>query len=458
MKKSTLCAAAVLLSAFTMMACVSCGGEALEEKVPHFNNPIYSIVANNSGTRVGEADPWVYKHTDGYYYYSASYGSTFDQIRIRRAKSIDLLDSNDESEVATIVKPQTGNFSGVRTYLWAPEIHYIDGTWYLFFTAVCNDNTDAAYSTSVWAVKNYVAKCEGNDPMTGSWSLCGRVRMVYGDTVDEAKLEDSSDVNYMDLSLFRHAGDGAQPWIMNLDGTPVKIGDQWYFAWAQNIYDDGWADEGDSGDSCITYGGVDHPDVGGTGAWSSILIGKVVPGSDFTRVTNVRPVTSPQYLWECGKEVYDENGQVNSPAFESQLVRSPTVNVNEGPAFLHRNGKVFLIFSASACDATYCLGMLTADENADLCDPKSWTKSEKPVFTSSVRNKVFGVGHCSFTTYKGYDVIVYHARQWAGLYSYWGRTNNFTKATEGLQDPYRTGRAKVFTWNEDGTPNFGEAE
>lgn len=457
LKKNILGAASVLVSAFMTVACVSCN-EKVEEKVPTFANPIYSLVASNSSTRVGEADPWVYKHSDGYYYYCASYGNTFDRIQLRRAKTIDLLDSADSAEVATIITPKTGNFAKITTYLWAPEIQYIEGAWYLFFTANCNDSSDPAYSGGPWAVKNYIAKCEDDDPLSGEWKLVGRMRAVKGDTIVESELDSSEDANTMDVTLFRYAGDTAQNWIMNLDGTAFKVNGQWYFAWAENLYDGGWADEGASGDGVLTFGGVDHPNGANTGAWSSIIIGKVADdenGSpDFTRITNATPISAPQYKWEWGEEVYDENGEINS--FE--MKHSPSVNVNEGPAVLVRNGKVFLVFSASACDASYCLGMLTADQTADLCNAESWSKSATPVFTTSVSNGVYGPGHCSFTTYKGYDVIVYHARQWPGLYSYYGRTNNYKETSEGLSDPYRTGRAKVFTWNDDGTPNFGEAE
>ncbi|MBB5219129.1 GH43 family beta-xylosidase [Treponema rectale] len=453
MKKSIFGVVSALLSVYMLTACVSCNEEA-ETAVPAFANPIYSLVSGYGSTRVGEADPWVYKHSDGYYYYTASYGSSFDRIQLKRAKTIDLLDSGDSAEVTTIVTPKSGNFAKVASYLWAPEIHYIDGTWYLFFTGVCYDSTDAAYSTSVWAVKNYVAKCSSSDPMTGEWTLAGRVRAVKGSTFDASALEDSSDVNKMDLTLYRYAGDTAQAWIMNLDGTPFKVGDQWYYAWAEYVYDGGWADEGESGDGILTFGGREHIDGAGTGAWSAILMGKVVDGSDFTQVTDVRPVTAPEYAWEWGEEVYDENGEINS----FDMAHSALVNVNEGPAILQRNGKIFLIYSASACDASYCLGMLSIDADGDLLDASKWTKSETPVFTSSVGNGIYGPGHCSFTTYKGYDVIVYHARTWPKLYSYYGRTNNFTTASDGLSDPYRTGRAKVFTWNKDGSPNFGEAE
>lgn len=456
MKKSITNIISVLLGTYMLTACVSCNEEK-ETVVPTFANPIYSLTAGYGSTRVGEADPWVYRHSDGYYYYTASYGSTFNQIQIKRAKTIDLLDSSSDAEVATIITPGAGNFASIQTYLWAPELHYIDGNWYLFFTATCNETGNPAYRTSEWAVKNYVAKCTDDDPLTGTWDLCGRVRAVKGKVFDETALDDTSNADKMDLTLYQKAGDtGPYAWMMNLDGTAFKVKGQWYYAWAQNVYDGSWADEGEAGDTVLTVGGIDHISGTGNNGWSSILIGKVVEGSDFTQITETRVISAPRYTWEWGEEVYDEKGRVNS--FEDTIARSPTVNVNEGPAILMRNGKIFLVYSASACDATYCLGMLTADIDSDLLDVNSWSKSEKPVFTTSVRNSVYGPGHCSFTTYKGYDVIVYHARQWPKLYSFYGRNNNYTVATEGLQDPYRTGRAKVFTWNSDGTPNFGEAE
>ena len=40
--------------------------------------------------------------------------------------------------------------------------------------------------------------------------------------------------------------------------------------------------------------------------------------------------------------------------------------VNEGPAVIKHNGKIFLTFSASATGACYCVGMLTAEEDFDL--------------------------------------------------------------------------------------------
>jgi GH43 family beta-xylosidase len=120
--------------------------------------------------------------------------------------------------------------------------------------------------------------------------------------------------------------------------------------------------------------------------------------------------------------------------------------VNEGPAVLVRNGRVFLTYSASATDAHYCMGMLTAGADADLLDPRSWAKSPEPVFQSSPRNGQWGPGHNSFTTTPDgrTDILVYHARTYRDI------------AGDPLHDPNRHTRAQPIRWRADGSPDFGE--
>ena len=43
--------------------------------------------------------------------------------------------------------------------------------------------------------------------------------------------------------------------------------------------------------------------------------------------------------------------------------------VNEGPAVIQKDGKVFMTYSASDTGVHYCMGMMTADADADLLDP-----------------------------------------------------------------------------------------
>jgi len=119
--------------------------------------------------------------------------------------------------------------------------------------------------------------------------------------------------------------------------------------------------------------------------------------------------------------------------------------VNEGPAVLIRNGRVFVTFSASATDARYAVGLLTADENANLLDARSWTKSPNPVFTTNAETRRFGPGHNSFTVAEDgrTDVLVYHARDYRDI------------TGDPLFDPNRHTRVQKLYWNEDGTPAFG---
>ena len=116
--------------------------------------------------------------------------------------------------------------------------------------------------------------------------------------------------------------------------------------------------------------------------------------------------------------------------------------VREGPATLHRNGHIFLIYSmCGATEPDYRLGMLVADENADLADPSVWKQYPKVVFARDDAAKVYGPGHCTFFTSPDgrQDWIAYHA-----------------KTTAEITYADRTARAQRFTWNPDGTPTLGQ--
>ena len=119
--------------------------------------------------------------------------------------------------------------------------------------------------------------------------------------------------------------------------------------------------------------------------------------------------------------------------------------VNEGPAFLRRNGRVFISYSASATDANYCMGLLWADEAADLLDATAWHKAPQPVFATDAAAGQYGPGHNSFTTSQdGHtDLLVYHARNYRDIVG------------DPLNDPNRHARVQAFGWNADGLPDFG---
>lgn len=115
--------------------------------------------------------------------------------------------------------------------------------------------------------------------------------------------------------------------------------------------------------------------------------------------------------------------------------------VREGPVVLQRNGKLFLTYSA--CDTgkpDYKLGMLIADEGADVLNPKSWVQHPTPIFERNDAAGVFGPGHHGFFKSPDgkEDWIVYHAKT-ASEYTYAGRTT----------------RTQQFRWTAKGLPDFG---
>jgi GH43 family beta-xylosidase len=143
-------------------------------------------------------------------------------------------------------------------------------------------------------------------------------------------------------------------------------------------------------------------------------------------------ISTPEYPWEKVGDLVKRN----------QVIDMPHVDVNEGPEILEHDGKIILIFSASGCWTDYYeLGMAVASADSNLLDPASWKKSATPVFWQSPEAQVYGPGHNTFFKSPDgkQDWILYHANPAAG---------------EGCGEN-RSPRAQPFTWNADGTPNFG---
>lgn len=134
---------------------------------------------------------------------------------------------------------------------------------------------------------------------------------------------------------------------------------------------------------------------------------------------------------------------LSTPTYSWETQGTP--NVNEGPEILKNGaGKVFLIYSASGCWLDeYGLGMLTLKDGGDPLIIANWTKSATPVFTKAPSNNVYGPGHNSFfTSPDGTESwIVYHA-------------NGAPMNGNGCGTT-RSPRMQKFTFNADGTPNFG---
>lgn len=304
---------------------------------------------------IQRADPYIYKHNDGYYYFTASVPK-FDEIELRRSKTIQGL--QDAVPMIIWKKHDSGEMSQL---IWAPEIHYIQKKWYIYFAAApSKEVTGITFNHCMYVLENY-----NEDPLTNNWVEKGRIDTGWN--------------------------------TFAIDATTFEHSNKLYYVWAQE----------------------DHKVE--SNSHSNIYIAEMK--NPFTLKSKPVLLSKPELEWE--RKLYW---------------------VNEGPAVLKKNGRIFLTYSASATDENYCIGMLTANEESNLLDPLSWKKSKKPVFKTSYENRQYGPGHNSFTVSEDgiEDLLVYHARNYSELKG------------DPLSDPNRHTRVEVIKWNKDGTPNFGK--
>lgn len=137
------------------------------------------------------ADPYIYRHTDGTYYFTASVPA-YDRIILRRADSIPRLQDAEERTVWT--KHESGPQS---KHIWAPELHCLDGKWYIYYAA--------GEVEDVWKIRPYVLECQGSDPMKDDWAELGMMQAADG---DEFSFQDFS----LDATVFEHKGKRYYVW------------------------------------------------------------------------------------------------------------------------------------------------------------------------------------------------------------------------------------------------------
>jgi GH43 family beta-xylosidase len=127
------------------------------------------------------ADPWsIYK--DGYYYYTNTLG---DRIDIWKTKNLADLRT---AERKTIWTPPKG--TSYSKEIWAPEIHFIQDKWYVYFAADDGKNDNH---------RLYVLESASANPLQGEWVFKG-------------KISDRADKWAIDGSVFEHNGQRYMVW------------------------------------------------------------------------------------------------------------------------------------------------------------------------------------------------------------------------------------------------------
>ena len=294
------------------------------------------------------ADPYILNAGDRFYFTGSV--PAYDGIVLRCAATLEGLRTAPEKEVWHCHE------EGIMSqHIWAPELHKVDGVWYIYYAASRKDD--------IWALRPYVLRCTGDDPMTGDWEECGML-----DAQDPFSFQDFS----LDMTTFEQNG-------------------RRYCIWAEKV------------------------SVGKK--ISNLYIAEL--SDALTMKTPQMLLTSPTYTWE-----------------------RHNFWVNEGPAILRGEGKIFMSYSASDTSPAYCIGLLWADENADLMDISVWHKSNVPVLCTDAEKGIFGPGHNSFfKDENGQDYMAYHARPYDEIIG------------DPLYDPNRHCFIMKIDW-KDGMPVF----
>lgn len=293
------------------------------------------------------ADPQIIRH-DGWYYLMATVPA-YDLLELRRARSIAGLATAEPKVVWR--QHDSGPMS---RHIWAPELHRIDGRWFIYFSA---GEAQDPWKIRLWALENPAA-----DPLQGEWTERGQIKTQWESFT-------------LDATHFEHRG-------------------QRYMAWAQN-------DPGRKNHSTDIY---------------------------LSRMKSPTALSGPQL-------------RLSQPEYAWERVRH---QVNEAPAVLIHGSRVFMTYSAAGTGAEYCLGLLWADENADLMDARSWRKSPGPVFSSSPEHGQYGPGHNSFLVEPDGTVLnIFHARNYRDI------------AGDPLKDNGRATRVQPLRFTADGMPDFG---
>lgn len=95
------------------------------------------------------ADPFILR--DGSDYYFIASVPEYDRLEIRRANSLEGLRAADP--VVVWRKPESGPMSQL---IWAPEMHRINGKWYIYFAAT---HTQALDKLGMFQHRMFALEC-----------------------------------------------------------------------------------------------------------------------------------------------------------------------------------------------------------------------------------------------------------------------------------------------------------
>lgn len=187
--------------------------EIVKEEVKGLDNILIKKKAVYQDILVEQrADPYIILANDGYYYFTGSYPTYgaadkegYDRIVLRRAKTIDGL--KDAKEI-TIWNQADSTIS--NKFIWAPELHFIGGKWYVLYSGSGSAN-------NVWDINCRALRCTGNDPYSDKWEEIGKFEGLEGD-------ENRPFSNFsLDMTYFENNGKHFVAWAQSIGTSNIYM-------------------------------------------------------------------------------------------------------------------------------------------------------------------------------------------------------------------------------------------
>ena len=168
------------------------------------------------------ADPYsTYK--DGYYYYTNTLGN-----RLVLWKTKNLADLSSAEKKTIWMPPENTEYSHE---IWAPEVHFVNGNWYVYFAA--DDGKNKTHR--IYAIEN-----SSEDPMEGDWIFKGKIAAPSDKWAIDANIFEYKDQLYMTWSGWEGNDNGRQNIFIakmkdpyTIDGKRVEISSPTY-DWERN--------------------------------------------------------------------------------------------------------------------------------------------------------------------------------------------------------------------------------
>ena len=141
----------------TATALLACGVVTAQKPGPATTQAVVTPAPLVNPLLPSGPDPWI-TYRAGFYYFMCTSGSTLKIWKTRHLANL----AHAESKVvwrAPAASPYSRD-------VWAPELHFLRGRWYIYFAADAGTNA----THRIWVIE-----CDGDDPLTGDWRLRGKV-------------------------------------------------------------------------------------------------------------------------------------------------------------------------------------------------------------------------------------------------------------------------------------------